>query len=216
MTTKKIQLSEKAYLAIKQNITSGQLKQGDAIVEHEIAEQLSISRTPIREALNKLSAEGYVETIPNRGCFVKKITPREFLDIMQIREALEGMAARLACERVTRKELDEVSAQFPLFDGGLKEVDYLKAYEAGENLHKFLVEKSGNLLLEQQLSSLRKKIDRTVQIAADVPGRYEKAYIEHKHILDALYERNPDLAEKKMRFHINQVRTTLLFEMLQI
>lgn len=202
--------AEMAYLAIKQLILSGKIEQGDPIIESEIADRLSISRTPIREALKKLNAEGYVDTIPNRGCFVKKITARDVLDVMQIREALEGMAARLACERISNKELDEVSSHFPAFDKRLEESDYMKAYQAGSILHEFLILNSGNLLLKEQLELLQERISRAVQISTLVPGRYINAHREHKEILDALYEKDPDMAEKKMRYHIEQVRNALL------
>lgn len=210
----KMQLSELAYSTIKEGIISGKFKSGEVLPEVRIAQSLSISRTPLREALNKLHAEGLVDIIPNKGCVIKKLELRDILEITLVREALEGMVARLACEKVSKEEVNEIISWFPPFDKKLEETDYLKACEAGVKLHQFLRGKANNRLLEQQVAFLDMQIKITTKMAAEIPGRYQEAFNEHKAIVEALLMKDPELAEKKMREHITKIRISLLFEII--
>lgn len=209
---KKVNFSEKAYLALKEDIFSGAIKPGEELIESKIAQNLGISRTPLREALNKLQAEGLVDTIPNKGCIVKGLDIREIIEITQMREALEGMVARLACEKIKQEDVEELAACFPSFEGKLDEKDYQTSYEAGIKLHAFLMQQANNRLISQQLDFIRMQIKRTVQLSTEIPGRFEKAHKEHGEIIKALLVKDPDLAEKKMREHIANTRMGLVIE----
>ena len=214
LQTTKIQLSEKAYIALKEEIVTGVLKPGEVLSEVKIAKRLAISRTPLREALNKLYSERLVDIVPNKGCVVKKLELRDILEIAQVREALEGMVANLACEHIKGEELDEITSWFPPFDQKLKECDYIMAYEAGAKMHTFIRHKAHNRLIEEQLAFFDMQIQRTTRMAAEIPGRFEEAFKEHKAIIDALRLKDSDMAEKKMREHIANIRISLLFRML--
>lgn len=211
----KLSLTDKAYLKIKNDIIDGKFEPGEELTETSLAEMLSISRTPVRQALYKLEAEGLIQNIPNKGFIVTKLGLKDILEIMQVREALEGMAARLACQKINKEELDEIISLFPPFDKKLEKKDFIKAYNAGNKLHQFIYEKSDNRIIKQQLSLLNIQIKTTTQIAAKIPGRYEKAHKEHKAIIDALLAQDPDLAETKMREHISQIRSSIVFEFVQ-
>jgi DNA-binding GntR family transcriptional regulator len=203
-------LSEMAYLSIKESIINGRLKPGEELNECNIAEELSISRTPLRSALNRLHAEGLVRITPNKGCAVRKLDLKEIVEITQVREALEGMVARLACDRISKKELNEVISWFPSFDRELNETDFAASYDAGIKMHNYLREKSNNHIIQKQLAFIDMQIKLVAQMSTEVPGRSELAHKEHKEIIDALVAKDPELAEEKMRSHIRNVRMSFM------
>ncbi len=102
-------LADRVYLALEDAILSGQIKLGGRLLENDIAEKLSVSRAPLREALRRLHFEGLAETIPRRGTYVIKPSRQDIIDLLQVREELECLAARLAAEFISERELKHLS-----------------------------------------------------------------------------------------------------------
>ena len=99
-------------LKIKEDILSGKMTSGDKLVEQALCKEYAVSRTPIREALSQLEAEGLITSIPNRGSFVRGISEREMIDIFTLRKIYEIQAIRWAIERITDEELEELEENF--------------------------------------------------------------------------------------------------------
>lgn len=103
-------LKERAYIYLKQSILSSQLSPGQPLAVKELAEEMGISRTPVREALVTLHSEGLVEVFPSRGTFVARITVADLRELSELRESLEGMTARLAAQRRTAADMEDLDS----------------------------------------------------------------------------------------------------------
>ena len=210
-TETKLSLKQRAYDEISRWIVQGVLKQGQPLIETELAERLNISRTPIREALRELEKEGLVEIYPRRGTFVTKLTLKEIQELFEIREALEGMAARLCAKRITEEELQKLSEKFERAqkekDERTKEILY---EQAGDSLHETILTTCGNPGIKKIIENYKTRLNRERKLAAKIPGRIESAYRDHVSIYRALKDRDPDGAEGVMRNHIAITLRSLL------
>lgn len=204
-------LSEFAYAQIKSMIVSGQLEQ---ISELNLSEQLGISRTPVKNALYRLTMDGLVEIIPNKGYVVRQFSIKEIIEITQAREALEGMAARLACDRLKPEDLEYVRSLFPDNSPKTPEdiTDEIRAN--GEKLHAFLIKKSGNFVIADLLGRFSVQISQSSTMASLLPDRKLEAYYEHIEIVNALLSRSAKDAELCMRKHLANHSLAILKGML--
>jgi DNA-binding GntR family transcriptional regulator len=190
-------------------IVRGEIAPGAALNEVALARSLGVSRGPVREALRRLQGRKLVEWTPHAGPRVLTMTRQDIIEILTIREALEGMAARLAAIHGTEAEFDEVETII-----NAMKADGAKAPKAiGDpnlDLHTVIARASRNsrligLLTGEYYNLLR--IFRKRSVA--VPGRFSMVHNEHTRILEALRRRDPDGAERHMRRHISRVRENL-------
>jgi DNA-binding GntR family transcriptional regulator len=198
-------LSERAYEAIKESILKidmTQMKDEDHIDERGLSESLGISRTPLREAINRLVIEGFLKVLPRKGIYVVKKTKKEIIEILLVRAALEGMAARLATKHVTDEEIQKMRELFSPFCESSSGGQFIKYSDANIVFHELvlrtsqcgkLIELAGNLF-----DHIRWIRFRTIVFE----DRFTKMQKEHLAIIEALEKRDQDLAEKRMRFHI--------------
>jgi len=196
-------LKKKIYDILKEEIVTLRLPPGEPLIEEKLAKRFKVSRTPIREVLNKLNHEGLVEIIPQKGAFVAKIGFSDVRELFQIREALEGLAAKISASRFTQEELDE-------FESALNTEDLAKAEEVGRKLHQAILEKAANRRILNLMGILRSQIERMYFFARNLPGREKRSLDEHKEILRALQMRDGELAEKAMREHIISTMRTVI------
>jgi DNA-binding GntR family transcriptional regulator len=195
-----------------QAITSGEFEPGQKLSEAQLARQLGISRGPLREALGRLEGRLVTRT-PRLGVRVIEFDREDLEQLFLVREALEGMAARLAAERMVAEErkqlselLDHHASQPELAAGSAY---YQRSRD--DDFHFTIVrgarcERLQQMLLDEVYYQLR--IHRLRSSAR--PGRAQQALSEHREILEALYSRNPDVAEGTMRHHIRNARTSAL------
>jgi len=196
-------LKEKALERIRADIVANVLKPGQPLNERDLSEQLKISKTPIREAIQILYKEGFVQVINQKGCFVSPVTLSDINEIMRIREGLEPIAAGDAAMkrdsemvRVFEEEFESI-AQDP-------NRKILVMSDAGVRLHGFLIESTRNQRLINLLSNLNIHMHRIRTIyCVQTPFVYhDKALAEHQAILKAVKEQNSREAERVMRRHI--------------
>lgn len=204
MTIKKKTNSEDAvYHKLKTAIRKRYIKQGSQLVEVALAQQLGVSRTPVRSAIKKLEAEGLVNSIPNRGAFVITPTQREIKETFLVRAQLEIMATRLTTQHIRPAQIEElrtlVSIETEVFDKTNLD-DY---YAANDNLHLKIAEFSGNRVLSSYIKEL---LDRTRIYLILYDPFYKLEYMpteEHTAIISAISSGNADLACKAVETHIN-------------
>jgi DNA-binding GntR family transcriptional regulator len=205
-------LAEEAFVKLVQVITSGAYSPGQRLSESGLARQLGISRGPLREALGRLEGRLVTRT-PRIGIRVVDFRPAEVSELFIVREALEGMAARLAAEHMTTIELDGL--QHLLEEHGRhQDISTGQAYHQGvgdDDFHFAIIkgarcEQLERLLLDGLYYQLRLHRLR----ASTQPGRAKEAFGEHREILAALMGRNPDAAEGCMRRHIRNARLNAL------
>lgn len=196
-------MKKKIYEILKEEIVTLHLPPGEPLIEEKLAKRFKVSRTPIREVLNRLNHEGLVELIPQKGAFVARIGFTDAREIFQIREALEGIAAKISASRFTKEELDE-------FESALDTEDLEEAERVGRKLHQSIVQKAENKRISGLIDMLRGQIERMYFFARNLPGREKRSLQEHREILQTLKMKNGELAEKAMRKHmVSTLRTVI-------
>lgn len=203
-------LREIVFESLREAIINGILKPGERLMELQIAEQMGVSRTPVREAIRKLELEGFVVMVPRKGAYVSSISVKDIVDIFEVRAALESLAAGLAAERITEEELDELErALFEISDAGSRgSIDMIAAKDAG--FHEILFQSSRNKRLVTMITHLHENIQRFRTTSLSVPGRTKHAVEEHKNIVDAIGERNVELAQALAREHVENAEQNFL------
>ena len=201
-------LREAVVDELRERIIAGVYPQGSRLLEEELAAELAVSRNPVREALQALAGEGFVEIEPRRGARVGVLTPRRTDDLFAVRRALEGLVAALAAQRRTPAQLAELT---DLVDQGLADseagrFDALPALNT--RFHRALADAADNPLLTDTLERLAHVIEWIY--ASGIRGRSQGSWSEHAQIVDAIREGDADRAEREARFHISQAHAAFV------
>jgi len=207
-------LAEQVYEQLLRRIFSGELTPGSPLRESELSAQLGVSRTPIREALGRLSEYGVVESRPNYGCVVSRLGREELIHLHQVREALEGMAIELACGKLTDADFAELDA-LAAASRDQTAPDYFENFDAFDvGLHRMIAVRSGNPILAREIRRLQ---EMTMLIHDQLefvliggcrvdPGeRLEirrNCWVEHVRIVAALRSGKPKACRAAMVDHI--------------
>ncbi|MGI9860016.1 GntR family transcriptional regulator [Moorella naiadis] len=202
-------MGQKVYEEIKEAIINNTIKQGTMLQERIIAEKLSVSRTPVREALRRLNSEGLIELIPGKGATVTKITIEDIREIMQVREPLECLAVRLAAERIQPRDikyLEDIIANWDKEINCSDQINFQSLSTKDIAFHEYLVEIAGNKRLANILNMLRDQIRRITFLTQDNRNRIEISFPQHLKILEALRLRDPVTAEASMRQHMQSIK----------
>jgi DNA-binding GntR family transcriptional regulator len=203
-------LPTRIYLLLKRRIISNEFSFGHKLTEFQLAEELGVSRTPVREALNRLVQDGYVKVIPGRGAFVASFSTDDMVELFEVREALEGMAARLAALRMPKESLVRLRTGLETALKSTNRRGYGGYLNADRQFHQALVSASENGHLIRLMEALTDRIQMLRGRSVTVPGRVAKSYEEHIGIIKAVLLRNPDLAEVRIREHIRNVKIDLV------
>ncbi len=201
----RVSLKDQAYLAIKRAILSLKLKPGEALVESELAQQLGISKTPVRTALHELEREGLVTKVLYKGTYVSEVTLRDAREIFQLRAVLEGLAARLAAPTFDESELARAGELLRLMEAALNVGDKDLASHYGEQFHYLILQNADNQRLQLIVHNLDDHLKRFRLLSDQISGRLKRSLTEHKRILAALEQRDPHLAEERVREHLHSV-----------
>jgi DNA-binding GntR family transcriptional regulator len=202
-----LSLKDVAYSTIKEAILSFELEPGTPLVEHELAEQLGVSKTPVRDALQELEREGFVVRIPFKGTYVTHVTMTDMAEIFQLRAVLEGLAARLAAPHFSPLELQQISDNHAAAAAALGEGDLAACSEWGKRLHDAIINKAEthNQRLVQIIRNLDDHVVRLRILSDRVQGRLHRSVPEHRRIVEALHRGDPMAAEQAMRTHLSSV-----------
>lgn len=206
-------LTDRAYQVIKQEILANRLRPGDVLPAERFVRELGLSRTPLREAIQRLEKEGFVEIKPRMGTFVSHLNLREIQDMYQVRRELEGLAARLAAERASPERLAEVESALKRFSPKGK-VNYAEMSEAGQSLHRLIIESCGNRVLAGFIRSLHEHFSRFRSLSLDIPEKIMASHAEHLNILDALKRHDGARAEELVHQHFDHAGRSLLDNLL--
>jgi len=179
-------------------------------MEIQLAEDMGVSRTPVREAIRKLELEGFVVMIPRRGTYVANISIKDINDVYEIRTSLDVLAAGLAAERIEPEELQEMQRLL---------VEIGKAIEAGKlqdiialdtEFHDVLYKASRNERLRNIISNLREQITGIRGISMKYPGRLLDTMEEHRVLVECIAARDPEKAQAAARIHLENAEHTML------
>lgn len=197
-------LKNKVYDGLKQAILSMNVyaQPGETrLDERQLSEDFGVSRTPVREAITRLEQEGFVKVIPRRGAFVVRKTKKEILEMITVWAALESMAARLITESATDAEIASLRRMFATFDDDRVRAQIDEYSETNIEFHQAILNMSRCELLNQMAENLfaHMRWIRMRTIAED--DRASRSIIDHMHIIEALEQRDADLAERLVRAH---------------
>jgi len=199
-------LKEKAYQLIKEMLLKGDIKPGERIREDLLGESISMSRTPVREAINRLSAEGFVVQVPRKGVFAREFTKQELLDIVDIRIALETYAIKRCCDTITDADIKEFEAILLEIEQSVIEEDHGKFGIYDGLLHKKIGSISGN---EQAMIFINEVEDlsvysRKMDEFRDFRYVTKTSIVQHKEIIEALRARDKARAAKAVEINIKE------------
>jgi len=200
-----VSLKDKAYNVIKSAILSLKLKPGDPLVESDLAQQLGISKTPVRDALLELEREGFVTKVLFKGTYVTEITLKDVREVFQLRAVLEGLAARLAAPFFSAEEVEKAEKIIAAAEAALAEGDIALCSECGKRFHRLIINKADNQRLQTLILNLDDHLQRFRLLSDQINGRLNKSLKEHRKVLEALQGRDPIVAEEAMRGHLSSV-----------
>jgi len=200
-------LRERIVARLRDAIIAGDLPPKTRLMEPELARRLGVSRTPLREAIRHLEAEGLVTTVPRVGTFVSEVRPRDVEDTYAIRAVLEGLAARQAAGNPDPAKTDTLRAS--LAEMGRKTADYRVYHEAAGRFHEAIFALSGNQRLQAMYQSLTHQVTRFRTLSLAVDRRPEVSLREHRQIAGAILRGRGPEAERLMRAHIEGARAVI-------
>ena len=204
-------LRDQTYDIIKNMIIVREIEPGKKINEEQLAKEIQVSRTPIREALCRLENEGIVKIIPRRGAFVADLTEINVSEILLIREVLEGLVARLAAENMDEKTLEKLwKALEKVSTTPEKNRDLINYTRSEVNFHALLLSATNNQMLKNMMEIVNAHLQIIRLRTVVIPERAQKTVKEHQQILKAIENRDASAAEELMRQHVRSVRDVAL------
>ena len=195
-------LRDVVFNTLREAILKGDLKPGERLMELQLASKLGVSRTPIREAIRMLEQEGLAVTTPRKGAEVAKMTLKDMEDVLEIRDALDELAVRIACQKITDEQLKQLEDVKELFEKNTQTNNVKNIAEANVSFHDVIYEATGNPKLVTLLNNLREQVYRyRVEYIKD-PKNYPTLIAEHEAILDSLKNRDVKNAVEAMHVHV--------------
>ena len=195
-------LWQRVYDHLRTEILEGRLEPGTELIEVALAGQLGVSRGPLREAIGRLAAEGLVTVSPRRGAVVRSLSKEEFLELYQVREALERMAVQLAVPRLTDEQFEGLAALNQEMEAMRRGNEVEAFFEANLAFHARLLEASGNGKLQELYRQLLGQLGRYRLRSLTLRGNLHRSVAEHKAILRAARRGDAERAAQLMAEHI--------------
>ena len=203
-------LRDVVFENLREAIVEGKLKPGQRLMEVQLAEQLGVSRTPVREAIRKLELEGLVVMIPRKGAYVANMSLKDIIDVLEIRASLEGLAASLASERITGDDIKTLESIIEEFENNIDESNVEALLKKDVEFHECIFKATNNKKLHQLINSLWEQVYRfRVTYISDYESTVNIVG-EHKMILDAIKKGDNELAKKYAMEHIQKAENFMI------
>ena len=209
-------LSEQAYNQIKDAICQGSVAPGDILSENQIAQQLGMSRTPVREALRALASEGFVEIRNGIGAYVKPLSSKDMEDLYEVRCLLEMQAIKTSIYRISNDEIDDLTRRFQAIYDACEQGDSPAPGEFSEldwELHSLLVDRCTNNYIMEIVAGNNSNLRRYQSLSVNVLGDVHESARQHLEILRVLRSRDLDKLEEVLHAHLmwsaNLLRTNV-------
>ncbi|MEW9124107.1 MAG: GntR family transcriptional regulator [Thermotaleaceae bacterium] len=195
---------------LRNSIINGELKPGERLMEVQLAEQLGVSRTPVREAIRKLELEGLVVMVPRKGAYVADVSIKDILDVLEVRSVLEGLAAYLAAERMTEEELEELELISYHFKRCIENGNTEGMIEKDMQFHDRIFRSTRNTKLIQIAQSFQEQVQR---FRITYFSEYNKPHDllgEHQAILETIGNRDAVAAQQVAQQHIDNLENNIV------
>ena len=203
-------LRDVVFNTLRQGILTGELKPGERLMEIHLADKLGVSRTPVREAIRMLELEGLVTMIPRRGAEVSKISEEDLRDVLEVRRALDTLAARLACEKITAEQKEELKAAADDFVRATLSGDATTIAQADVKFHDVILKASGNKRLILIVNNLAERAYRYRLEYIKDKKNHKKLIQEHSLIMNSVINGNVREAVKHVETHIDNQEINVL------
>ena len=203
-------LREAVCETLRDAIRKGILEPGERLMEVQLADELGISRTPVREAIRKLEQEGYVIMMPRRGTYVSDISTNDVKEIFEIRSALESLATGLAARRIEPDELETLQNLLVEIEGYIAKNDIEKIVETDIKFHGLLYKVSRNERLVNIINNLKEQLARFRTLSMSYPGRLQETLEEHSEMVEAIANGDVSAARDAAEHHMERAEKTYL------
>lgn len=187
---------------LEELIFTGMYRDGDRLDETRLAEQFGVSRTPLREAFQRLALSGLVELIPRRGAFVRQPGPVELMEMFEVMAELEATCGRLAAMRISDAALEDLRDANAKCQAAVEALDSDGYYAENERFHQIIYQQSGNRFLEQETAKLHKRLKPFRRQQLRLRGRMAQSMAEHEAIVEALEQASAEQAGQALRAHV--------------
>lgn len=201
---RRVSLHDEVVARLRELVLEGELAPGTRVPEKALCERFGVSRTPLREALKVLAAEGLVTLLPNRGAEVTRLTPHEAEEMFAVMAVLEAAAGEAACARISDAEIAELSDLHEQMLERFRAGDRPGYFELNQTIHRRIVEIAGNSVLSGIYGGLATRIRRARYAANLSPARWAEAVREHEAILAALAARDGKRLSRLMADHLHR------------
>lgn len=199
-------LGEVVFDYLRNAILSGELRPGERLMEVTIADQLGVSRTPVREAIRKLEKEKFVIMIPRKGAYVADLTKKDILEVLEIRKELEGFAAQLAAIRMEESELSRLGVILEDFNDCMKHMDKKRMIETDNAFHSTIFEATKNSRLIHMIYDLHDQFQRFRLIYFSEFSNFKEIQASHVRIYNALLNKDDKVARNEAEAHVDLIR----------
>jgi len=203
-------LRDVVFNTLRQAILTGELEPGERLMEIHLANKLGVSRTPIREAIRKLELEGLVTMVPRRGAEVAQITEKSMNDVLEVRRALDALCVELACDRISRQELEQLKKACDGFEEAVKTKDIKKIAQADVELHNIIVRATGNQRLIQLVNNLSEQMYRYRFEYIKDSSQHERLVEEHRVIYQSIMQKDKETASLAAKTHIDNQEKSII------
>ncbi len=195
-------LSSDLFSELQEDILTGKLKDGSKLTESRICSQYGVSRTPVREALRQLEADGLIETIPNRGAFVTGLSPQDIRDINVMQKSAEIQAVQWAIQRITKEEMEELNETFEFMEFYTMKNDIPKMLNINMAFHQIIYHATHSRMLIQQLSTYQLYLQYCDPSNYYAPNYLSDVLGEHRSIYGAFLKHDPEEGAEAMERHM--------------
>lgn len=203
-------LRDVVFNTLRKAILTGELKPGERLMEIHLANQLGVSRTPIREAIRKLELEGLVTMIPRRGAEVAQITEKSLRDVLEVRRALDALCVELACDRISVEETERLKRACDEFEHATRTGDVTTIAAADVALHDIIVQATRNQRLIQLINNLSEQMYRYRFEYIKDESRHDNLVEEHRMIYESILHKNKEKAVEASRVHIDNQEKSVI------
>lgn len=203
-------IKQQVYQIIKDQICNGDFRPGEWLQENELANKLNVSRSPVREALRKLAGDGLVVDVPNKGVFVKEITPKDIEDIFDLRLMLESYAIQKSYANLTEEKKNALSEHIFKLKHAYDDNNLQQYIEIDTDLHNLIISLSGNNLVESTYDKVHSMIKQFRIYSLTGKQRFDESIKEHSDIVSYIIAGNVIEADRVCKIHLELAREKIL------
>ena len=199
-------LKDLVYLELKHKILTGEIISQTRLMEIDLSEKMNVSRTPIREAIKRLADDGLVKVEPRKGAYVANISIKDMLDVFEVREDMEGFCAKLAAERISDEEKEELRKIASDYEDAINKIDKERIIELDEKFHNFIVSCSGNETLSEMVNYVQELSLRFRYLYYNDFSLYESTAEQHNRIMEAINGGRAEEARTEADAHVKALK----------